>query len=171
MLTSYLTGLLVCGGIIIAIGAQNAYILGQAIRREHHWYCAGICMTADILLFTAGMFGVNAALMAVPEALDVMRWLGVAFLSWLALLAFTRAAKGRDALDARKADVSSLRTVVLTTLAVTLLNPQVYLDTLLLIPAVRQLCGSACWRSAGRRFLPGCRAPCRGGSLMAPLVP
>ncbi|MEP1581457.1 MAG: amino acid transporter, partial [Marinobacter sp.] len=56
MLTSYLTGLLVCGGIIIAIGAQNAYILGQAIRREHHWYCAGICMTADILLFTAGMF-------------------------------------------------------------------------------------------------------------------
>ncbi len=136
MLTSYLTGLLVCGGIIIAIGAQNAYILGQAIRREHHWYCAGICMTADILLFTAGMFGVNAALMAVPEALDVMRWLGVAFLSWLALLAFARAAKGRDALDSRKADVSSLRTVVLTTLAVTLLNPQVYLDTLLLIPAI-----------------------------------
>ena len=112
MLTSYLTGLLVCGDIIIAIGAQNAYILGQAIRRVHHWYCAGICMTADILLFTAGMFGVNAALMAVPEALDVMRWLGVAFLSWLALLAFARAAKGRDALDARKADVSSLRTVL-----------------------------------------------------------
>ncbi len=73
------------------------------------------------VLFTGGVVGVNAALMAVPEALDVMRWLGVAFLSWLALLAFARAAKGRDALDARKADVSSLRTVVLTTLAVTLL--------------------------------------------------
>ncbi|MGB2109705.1 MAG: amino acid transporter, partial [Marinobacter vinifirmus] len=44
MLESYLTGLLVCGGIIVAIGAQNAYILSQAIRREHHWWAAGLCM-------------------------------------------------------------------------------------------------------------------------------
>ncbi len=49
MLASYFTGLIVCGGIIVAIGAQNAYILGQAIRREHHWTSAGICMGADIL--------------------------------------------------------------------------------------------------------------------------
>ena len=136
MLTSYLTGLIVCGGIIIAIGAQNAYILGQAIRREHHWKCAGICMSADILLFTAGMFGVNAALMAVPEALGILRWMGVVFLGWLAALAFLRVAKGRAALDATSKSVSSSRAVILTTLAVTLLNPQVYLDTLLLIPAI-----------------------------------
>jgi L-lysine exporter family protein LysE/ArgO len=136
MLTSFLTGLIVCGGIIVAIGAQNAYILGQAIRREHHWKCAGICMSADILLFTAGMFGVNAALMAVPEALEVLRWLGVVFLGWLAALAFYRVAKGRNALDAASKAQSSARAVILTTLAVTLLNPQVYLDTLLLIPAI-----------------------------------
>ena len=136
MLTSYLTGLFVCGGIIIAIGAQNAYILGQAIRREHHWTCAGICMGADILLFTAGMFGVNAALIAVPEALEILRWFGVLFLVWLAALAFLRVAKGRNALDADTKAVSSSRVVILTTLAVTLLNPQVYLDTLLLIPAI-----------------------------------
>ncbi|MFN2361377.1 MAG: LysE/ArgO family amino acid transporter [Marinobacter sp.] len=136
MLTSYLTGLIVCGGIIIAIGAQNAYILGQAIRREHHWYSAGICMCADILLFTAGMFGVNAALMAVPQALDVLRWLGVVFLAWLALVAFYRVIKGRQGLGADTAAASSVGMVVLTTLAVTLLNPQVYLDTLLLIPAI-----------------------------------
>lgn len=136
MLTSYLTGLLVCGGIIIAIGAQNAYILGQAIRREHHWTSAGICMSADILLFTVGMFGVNAALMAVPEALEILRWLGVVFLGWLAALAFLRVARGRNALAASNKAVSSSRAVILTTLAVTLLNPQVYLDTLLLIPAI-----------------------------------
>lgn len=136
MLTSYLTGLIVCGGIIVAIGAQNAYILGQAIRREHHWTCAGICMGADILLFTAGMFGVNAALTAVPEALEVLRWLGVVFLSWLAALAFFRVFRGRHVLDADNRAVSSSRAVILTTLAVTLLNPQVYLDTLLLIPAI-----------------------------------
>ena len=136
MLTSYMTGLVVCGGIIMSIGAQNAYILGQAIRREHHWTCAGICMGADILLFTAGMLGVNGALMAVPEALEVLRWLGVVFLGWLAVLAFARVARGRNALNATTKAVSSARAVIFTTLAVTLLNPQVYLDTLLLIPAI-----------------------------------
>lgn len=136
MLESYLTGLVVCGGIIVAIGAQNAYILSQAIRREHHWWSAGLCMVADIALFTLGMFGVSAALMAMPEALDILRWLGVAFLGWLAIQAFFRASRGRAALEAGEITKRSLKGVLFTTLAVTLLNPQVYLDTLLLIPAV-----------------------------------
>jgi L-lysine exporter family protein LysE/ArgO len=136
MLESYITGFIVCGGIIIAIGAQNAYVLGQAIRREHHWWSAGICMLSDILLFSLGMFGVNAALMAMPEALEVLRWLGVVFLGWLAVQAFVRVGRGRNVLKAESLRGKSLRGVVLTTLAVTLLNPQVYLDTLLLIPAI-----------------------------------
>lgn len=136
MFESYLTGLLVCGGIIVAIGAQNAYVLSQAIRREHHWWSAGVCMTSDILLFTLGMFGVTAALMAMPEALEMLRWLGVVFLGWLAIQAFVRAGRGRASLEAGDKTRRSLKGVLLTTLAVTLLNPQVYLDTLLLIPAV-----------------------------------
>jgi len=136
VLESYLTGLVVCGGIIVAIGAQNAYVLSQAIRREHHWWSAGLCMTADVTLFTLGMFGVSAALMAMPEALEVLRWLGVIFLGWLALQAFARSVRGRVALTAEMETRRSLKGVLLTTLAVTLLNPQVYLDTLLLIPAV-----------------------------------
>lgn len=136
MFESYLTGLLVCGGIIVAIGAQNAYVLSQAIRREHHWWAAGLCMTSDVLLFTLGMFGVTAALMAVPQALEVLRWLGVVFLGWLAVQAFVRAGRGRAVLETGEDTRRSLKGVLLTTLAVTLLNPQVYLDTLLLIPAV-----------------------------------
>ncbi|MCK7551283.1 MULTISPECIES: LysE/ArgO family amino acid transporter [Marinobacter] len=136
MLESYLTGLIVCGGIIVAIGAQNAYVLSQAIRREHHWWSAGVCMVADVTLFTLGMFGVSAALMAMPQALDILRWLGVVFLGWLGAQAFMRAARGRAALETGEATKRSLKAVVSTTLAVTLLNPQVYLDTLLLIPAV-----------------------------------
>ena len=135
MLESYLTGLIVCGGIIIAIGAQNAYVLSQAIRREHHWWSAGLCMVADVTLFTLGMFGVSAALMAMPEALEILRWLGVVFLGWLALQAFVRAGRGRAALEAGEVTKRSLKGVLFTTLAVTLLNPQAYLDTLLLIPA------------------------------------
>ena len=136
MLESYLTGLIVCGGIIVAIGAQNAYLLSQAIRREHHWWSAGLCIVADITLFTLGMFGISAALMAMPEALQILRWLGVAFLGWLAVQSFVRASRGRAALEAGEVTKRSLKAVVFTTLAVTLLNPQVYLDTLLLIPAI-----------------------------------
>lgn len=136
MFESYLTGLIVCGGLIIAIGAQNAYVLSQAIRREHHWWAAGLCMVSDVTLFTLGMFGVSAALMAMPEALEILRWLGVIFLGWLAVQAFVRAGRGRGALEVGEAKRSSLKGVLFTTLAVTLLNPQVYLDTLLLIPAV-----------------------------------
>ncbi|PHQ14802.1 LysE/ArgO family amino acid transporter [Marinobacter profundi] len=136
MLESYFTGLLVCGGIIVAIGAQNAYVLSQAIRREHHWWSAGLCMASDVALFTLGMFGVSAALMAVPQALEALRWLGVVFLGWLALQALARAGRGRAVLEAGAATRRSLKGVLLTTLAVTLLNPQVYLDTLLLIPAI-----------------------------------
>jgi len=136
VIESYLTGLVVCGGIIVAIGAQNAYVLGQAIRREHHWWSAGLCMTSDVLLFTLGMFGVSAALMAMPQALEILRWFGVVFLGWLAGQAIVRACFGRAALEADDVTRRSLKGVLFTTLAVTLLNPQVYLDTLLLIPAI-----------------------------------
>lgn len=136
MWESYLTGLVVCGGIIMAIGAQNAYVLGLAVRREYHWWSAGLCISADILLLIVGMFGASAVLLTMPNAMDAMRWVGVIFLSWLAAQALWRAASGQEGLRADKTTVRSLRSVVLATLAVTVLNPQVYLDTLLLIPAI-----------------------------------
>ncbi|MEQ6917081.1 LysE/ArgO family amino acid transporter [Halomonas aquatica] len=136
MLESYFTGLVVCGGIIVAIGAQNAYVLGLAVRREHHWWSAGLCMSADVLLLMAGMFGVSAVLLSMPSAMEVLRWVGVVFLAWLAAQAFHRAATGRRGLTVGGVGASSPRRVLLATLAVTLLNPQVYLDTLLLIPSI-----------------------------------
>lgn len=135
MLESFVTGFLVSGGIIVAIGAQNAYVLGQAVHRQHHWWSAGLCMGSDVLLLSAGMFGVGALLLTAPEAMNALRWLGVAFLAWLAGQALYRAARGRVGLDAAKGG-RSRRQVLLATLAVTVLNPQVYLDTLLLIPSV-----------------------------------
>ncbi|MDR5903624.1 LysE/ArgO family amino acid transporter [Halomonas icarae] len=136
MLESYLTGLVVSGGIIMAIGAQNAYVLGLAVRRQHHWWSAGLCMTSDLLLLSAGMLGISALLLAVPQAMEVMRWAGVLFLGWLAAQALWRAVSGRRGLDGEAQAPPGRRRVILATLAVTLLNPQVYLDTLLLIPAV-----------------------------------
>ncbi|MGS2742856.1 LysE/ArgO family amino acid transporter [Halomonas sp. LS-001] len=136
MWESYLTGVFVSGGIIMAIGAQNAYVLGVAIRREHHWWSAGMCISADIALLSAGMFGVSALLLSMPSAMEALRWVGVVFLSYLAAMAFFRTATGRQGLSAQAEKGRSLTRVLLATLAVTVLNPQVYLDTLLLIPAI-----------------------------------
>ena len=172
MLESYLTGLIVCGGIIIAIGAQNAYVLSQAIRREHHWWSAGLCMVADVTLFTLGMFGVSAALMAMPQALEILRWLGVAFLGWLAVQAFVRASRGRAALEVGEVTKRSLKGVLFTTLAVTLLNPQVYLDTLLLIPAVgaQQADSTTCVAGASSASILWFGLLAWGGSALAPVL-
>ncbi len=136
MLESYLAGLVVCGGIIVAIGAQNAYVLGLAVRRRHHWWSAGLCMGSDLLLLSAGMFGMSTLLLAFPEALAALRWLGVAFLAVLAVQALYRAAAGRQGLEEEAAREVGVARVLLATLAVTVLNPQVYLDTLLLIPSI-----------------------------------
>ncbi|RBW50661.1 LysE/ArgO family amino acid transporter [Marinobacter sp. F3R11] len=172
MLESYLTGLIVSGGIIVAIGAQNAYVLSQAIRREHHWWAAGLCMVADVSLFTLGMFGVSAALMAMPQALEILRWLGVVFLGWLAVQAFIRAVRGRAALAAGEVSRRSLKGVVFTTLAVTLLNPHVYLDTLLLVPAVgaQQESATTFVAGAGTASVLWFGLLAWGGSALAPVL-
>ncbi|XKE44880.1 LysE family transporter [Halomonas organivorans] len=170
MLESYLTGLVVCGGIIVAIGAQNAYVLGLAVRREHHWWSAGLCMSTDLLLLSAGMFGMSAMLLAMPGALEVLRWLGVAFLGWLAALALHRAATGRQGLDTAEAEGRSLTRVLLATLAVTVLNPQVYLDTLLLVPAVgaQQDSAAAFVAGAGSASILWFSLLAWGGALLSP---
>ncbi len=170
MLESYLTGLVVCGGIIMAIGAQNAYVLGVAIRRQHQWWSAGLCMVSDLLLFSAGMLGVSALLLTVPQAMEAMRWAGVVFLAWLAAQALWRAATGRQGLDGEAVAAPGRRRVILATLAVTLLNPQVYLDTLLLIPAVgaQQSSGAAFLAGAGSASILWFSLLAWGGSALAP---
>ncbi|MFG6159193.1 LysE/ArgO family amino acid transporter [Halomonas sp. 1390] len=143
MLESYLTGMALNGGLVASIGAQNAYLLGQAIRRQHHWWSAGLCIGSDVLLLGAGMFGISAMLLALPVTMEVIRWLGVAFLAVLGAQALWRAISGNDRLVSTRARVRSRRQVLLATAAVTLVNPQVYLETLLVIPSVGIQLGSA----------------------------
>lgn len=136
MLESYITGVALNGGLIVSIGAQNAYLLGQAIRRQHHWWSAGLCIASDVLLLVAGVFGITAILLALPITLEVMRWLGVAFLAVLGALALWRAVTGNDRLVSTLGRVRSRRQVLVAMAAVTLLNPQVYLETLVVLPSV-----------------------------------
>ena len=132
---SYSNGLLIGAGLIMAIGAQNAFVLAQGLRREHHVSVALVCMTCDALLIGAGIFGLATLLQQHPLVLEITRWSGVLFLSLYAILALRRAL-GTQTLSASIKPRRSRRTVLFATLAVTLLNPHVYIDTVVLIGAI-----------------------------------
>ena len=155
MLTSVLAGFGLGLSLIIAIGAQNLFVLRQGLRREHVLVVAAICAASDALLIALGVSGVGLVLQAVPWLVDVVRWAGAAFLVVYGLLAARRAWRGSDqGLDAsvdadsgpstgstRRASISTrtrtrLLPVVLTCLALTWLNPHVYLDTVFLLGTV-----------------------------------
>ncbi len=133
MWQSYLNGMLVAFGLIMAIGAQNAFVLAQSLRREHHLPVAALCIVCDALLVAAGVFGLATVLAHNPTLLAVARWGGVVFLTWYGLQALRRACARQSLTNDAQQGVKSLRTVLLSALAVTLLNPHVYLDTVLLI--------------------------------------
>jgi L-lysine exporter family protein LysE/ArgO len=133
VLHSYLNGLVIALGLIMAIGAQNAFVVSQALRREHHLWVAGVCVFFDVLLVACGVYGLAHILTTSPVLLAVARWGGVLFLSCYAVLALRRALSKHSLETATVRPAQSLRAVLVTTLAVTLLNPHVYLDTVLLI--------------------------------------
>lgn len=133
MWQSYLNGLLMAAGLIIAIGAQNAFVLAQSLRREHHLAVALLCVLCDAILVSAGVFGLARILAENPTLLAIARWGGVLFLVWYGLKALRRALAPQAMAEAGETGPRSRRAVLLAALAVTLLNPHVYLDTVLLI--------------------------------------
>jgi L-lysine exporter family protein LysE/ArgO len=130
--------------LIVAIGAQNAYLLRQGIRREHVPAIVAICAGSDVLLITLGIAGVGAVVREWPRMLTAAAWIGAAFLICYGLAAARRALRpGR--LDPGKGGPHGLRAAVLVCLAVTWLNPQVYLDTMLLLGSLANTYGAARW--------------------------
>ena len=131
VLTHLVTGVLTGWSLIIAVGPQNALVLRQGIRREHLGVVLTICILADIVLIGSGTVGIGAIVLLAPWALEVLRWLGVAYLLWYAWtsLKSAREASGLRADTAQR----SLRSVILTTLALTFLTPGVYLDTVVML--------------------------------------
>ena len=136
VLTTLLAGLGSGLSLIVAIGAQNAFVLRQGIRREHVGPVALLCALADALLIGAGVLGIGTLVERAPGVLDVVRWGGVAFLLCYAGLALRRAVHP-DALRAGEpATGASLRAALTTAAALTFLNPHVYLDTVLLLGSI-----------------------------------
>ena len=131
--------------LIIAIGAQNAYVLRQGVRREHVGAIVAICAASDAVLITAGIGGLGAVVRSAPAAVTAIAWIGAVFLVGYGILAAKRAWKQSERLDSNGAAEKSLRTAALTCLALTWLNPHVYLDTVLLLGTVGTSYGGSRW--------------------------
>jgi L-lysine exporter family protein LysE/ArgO len=151
--------------LIVAIGAQNVFVLRQGIRREHVFAVVIICALSDAALIAAGVAGLGFVLSAAPWLVVVARWAGALFLLSYGILAARRAWRGGEELTAEGADPGApespasgdattltrtrLAPVVLTTLALTWLNPHVYLDTVLMLGSIAATHGDQRWLFAG----------------------
>ena len=164
--------------LIVAIGAQNLFVLRQGIRREHVFVVAAICAVSDALLIVLGVSGVGLVLAAVPWLIDAVRWAGAAFLVAYGVLAARRALRpSGQALEFAATEYSAsgastsdhpagstgpitavaqrtrLMPVILTCLALTWLNPHVYLDTVFLLGTVANTHGEDRWLFAAGAML------------------
>ncbi|MET9313496.1 LysE/ArgO family amino acid transporter [Kribbella sp. NPDC003505] len=127
-----LAGFATALSLIVAIGAQNAFVLRQGLRREHVLPVVLTCALSDALLISSGILGLGALLTRNHLALDIAKFGGAAFLYAYAFLAAKRALRPGSIAPADHAP-AALRSVVLTCLAFTYLNPHVYLDTVVLL--------------------------------------
>ncbi|MGO4488335.1 L-lysine exporter [Microbacterium sp. 2RAF4] len=148
--------------LIVAIGAQNVFVLRQGIRREHVLAVVIICALSDAALIAAGVAGLGFVISAAPWLVVVARWAGALFLLTYGALAARRAWRGGEELDVDATDSTALGTptaggstptmtrtrlapVILTTLALTWLNPHVYLDTVLMLGSIAATHGDQRW--------------------------
>lgn len=162
MLPTLLAGFGLGLSLIVAIGAQNLFVLRQGVRREHVLAVAVVCAVSDAVLIVVGVSGLGLALQAAPWLIAVVRWAGFAFLLFYGLLAARRALRptgqalraddpepaattGPAGTSRGVATRARLAPVLLTCLALTWLNPHVYLDTVFLLGSVASTHGELRW--------------------------
>ncbi|CAN5423889.1 L-lysine exporter [soil metagenome] len=135
VLTSATTGLLTGLALIFAIGAQNSFVLRQGLARRHVGPVVAVCALSDLVLIVAGVSGIGAVVDHASWVIDVVRWAGVAFLTWYGVSSLMRARRP-SSLQAARGDTADLGATVVKALALTWLNPHVYLDTVLLLGSI-----------------------------------
>ena len=143
MLHAALTGLLTGLSLIVAIGAQNAFVLRQGLKRAHVLPVVLICALSDAVLISLGVFASAQLSQTFPPLLPLLRWGGAAFLIYYGGKAAFSAWRGGGHLEAATGEGQSRRAAMLTALALTWLNPHVYLDTVVLLGAISARFGEA----------------------------
>jgi L-lysine exporter family protein LysE/ArgO len=137
--------------LIVAIGAQNAFVLRQGLQRSHVALVIAVCAVSDLVLILLGVAGIGAIIERAPAVLDVVRWAGAAFLVGYGAIAAWRAIRGQAVGQLGAGQTVSWVAVLGTGLAFTWLNPHVYLDTVLLLGSLASTHGpdGRWWFAAG----------------------
>ena len=145
MLSIYTAGFTLGLSLILAIGAQNAFVLKQGLRQEYVFTAAGICALSDAILIFAGVAGFGLLIQSYPQIEILARYAGALFLFAYALKSFYSALTVNHGLIAEGEEVSSYTTTVFTCLAFTWLNPHVYLDTVVLLGSISTQYADSKW--------------------------
>lgn len=132
---AFIQGFLLGGSLIVAIGAQNAFVLSQSLKGNHEWLIATVCLLCDVLLIAAGVGGLGVLLQQAPALTKWITVFGILFLVGYAFLSF-KSMLNRHKMQTSERPPLSIKQAVMITLALTLLNPHVYLDTVLLIGSI-----------------------------------
>lgn len=132
-LSAILTGFTTGAGLIVAIGAQNAFALRQGLQRNFVWSVVAIFSVGDIVLILSGVAGIGRLVTTWPGLLQILKFAGAGFLAVYGLMAAWRSIKGADVLKPAKESEESRTKVLMTCMAFTFLNPHVYLDTMVLV--------------------------------------
>ncbi|MEJ6574664.1 MAG: LysE family transporter [Actinomycetes bacterium] len=136
----FLTGL----SLIIAIGAQNAFVIRQGLTKKFVGLTVLICAFSDALLIALGASGLGALIKSNSSILEIVRWFGVSYLLWFAIKS-ARLIFNQEFLDSSGEASANRKSVILTVLALTFLNPHVYLDTVILLGSISSQFGSDKW--------------------------
>jgi len=133
VLSYYFQGLALGSAMILPLGPQNAFVMNQGIRRQYPLMVAGLCALSDLVLICAGIFGGSAVLMQSPWLMALVTWGGVAFLLWYGFGALKTAFSQQLELANAEVLKQGRWRIIATMLAVTWLNPHVYLDTFVVL--------------------------------------
>jgi L-lysine exporter family protein LysE/ArgO len=131
LIPGFLTGL----SLIVAIGAQNAFVIRQGLLRSHVLLVVIVCSVSDALLIILGTGGLGKIVQSNPDLLTFIRWFGVAYLTWFGIKSLRSAFKENQLLATGQPEVSWKR-ILTTVLALTYLNPHVYLDTVIFVGSI-----------------------------------
>lgn len=141
----FFTGLLTGMSLIVAIGAQNSYVLRLGLQRNYVGTAVLMCAVSDAALILAGTVGIGLVVQNANSALEVLKWLGVVYLIGFGLFSLKRATRAAELLPNANQALSSKKTVIVATLAFTFLNPHVYLDTVVLLGTLANQFGPERW--------------------------
>lgn len=132
----YVKGFSVSMGLIVAIGAQNAFVLKQGLKRQHVFWLCLVCVLSDSILITLGVYGFANVVTLYPQLLRLAQYFGVVFLLWYAFIHFRQALYTQQIQPLDLSSSSTLAQSILLCLGLTWLNPHVYLDTVVLIGSI-----------------------------------